>query len=159
MEHFFQHAVFACSLVVIERVSEQGIFFFLILEWYLEIVLVIMISRLCLDIFSCCRVSSWRMSPRPNILAPTRSCIVFQQFSYWRVLLPICLITLGKKKENKLSDLHQILYDIVCFIKVPFIKALLRSSLDKEYQHSCYNNTYGKNILASVYLLSRNLLC
>jgi hypothetical protein len=51
MEHFFQHDLFVCRLVVIVRLPDQEVS--VGLEGYLEIVLVIVISRLCLNEFSC----------------------------------------------------------------------------------------------------------
>lgn len=95
VECFFQHHLFVCRLVVIVRHSEQAFF-----KWYLEIVLVIVISRLCLNIFFCYHVSSWHVSPGLNILAPTRSCIVFQYFSYKSVHLPIYLFDHSQQGKN-----------------------------------------------------------
>ena len=59
----------------------------------------------------------------------------------------------GKKKTP--SDLHQILYKIVCFIKVHFIKALLLVWRLISININIRNSTFVNDNLASIYLLLR----
>ena len=74
MEHFFQHDLVACRLAVIVRLPGQEFF---VLAWSLELVSVIVINRLCLNMFSCYHASGWPVPLELNILARAGSCIVF----------------------------------------------------------------------------------